>query len=201
MQDAVSPLAASVGAVTLTAAGSGQSYQQATSGWDRDAVALADNSAGYWYSNSTSLPDLSATSALLLLYWQPPASNPVAVRRVANIGTTGLIAQLDTAGKVKTFHGANTATGANAVTGGGVIPLVLKSDHTNSEAAVYLLDERIAPAWGTVTGKQVLLGGTSAAAASKFLLGALLTGSSAELSHAQVKTLLQTLNWNPSFAT
>lgn len=200
-QDAASPLAAAIGGVTLAAGGSGQTYQDAITGWSRKAVGTQDNTTEDWVSSSASLPDVSATSVLLLLYWKPPAANPAASRRVCLMGTTTTVSvQVSSAGKPILFAGANNGTATNAVTGSSPIPLVVKYNRTGSESKLFTLNEKLSVAFsGTATGKQVLLGGAGVAAQNEFLYAALWTGAAAEMSDATIKSMLQTLGWAPSW--
>lgn len=60
-QEASGNLADSIGSFTLTAAGTGATYQSAVTGWTRKGIAITDAATANFSSTSASLPDVSTT--------------------------------------------------------------------------------------------------------------------------------------------
>lgn len=195
-QDAAGPLAEFLGGGTVTLAATGAvTFQQTVTGWSRKAVGLQDAATEKFSSTAAALPDISTTSALLLVYMDVLAT-PAAVRVLSALGTTNAKMDVTTVPQPRTDSNVNTATG----TGGfptSPIPLVLKVDRTNTVVRGYTLADKMAPTFdATMTGKSLTLGGLAAnAASSQYLYAVLFTGAAAELTDAQIKTLLQTLGW------
>ena len=196
-QDAASPLAAAIGGITLASAGTGHTYQDTVSGWSRKGIGTQDNLTQDWASTNAGLPDVASNSVMYLILHRPPASNPAAARKVATVGTSPATSiQVTATGKYTFIGGANTANSTTTVTGGGVVPLVLKYNRTGSETKGYTNADKVTVTFsGTGTGKQVLLGGSTASASQEFLAVYLWKGANAEMTDAQVKSMLQTLGW------
>lgn len=194
MQEAIGDLADSVGSITLTANNS-PAYQQSVSGWTRKAVKLTDGTANQNFGSSAAgLPDISTTSALLLLYAE--VSTIGSTRGVALLGTTTAELRALTTPSYRMVSGGNLSTGVSNPTG-AVRPIVIKVDRTNSACVAYTDQEKLAPTFdAAMTGKQLVVGYTGGTPPTvAYLYGALFTGAAAEKSDAQVKAMLQTLGW------
>lgn len=184
-------------AITLTAAG--WTYQQSLTGWTTKGVTCADNASATFSSTSTSLPDISSTDALLIIF-AAVTSTPAATRSLGGIGssTTSVQTKIITSSgtKVQANSGANSLNGST-VLGTTVVPFVMSShNHT-----CYSLDEKLVPTLGTQSGKSLRLGGLSNNSPALFMLAAYqFEGTDAQLSDAQIKTLQQklgfTVNWS-----
>ena len=200
MQEASGNLADSIGTVTLTAAGASLLYRQAVAGWSSLALTIPDGLANHNAQNTTTCPDISLTSVMLLLYVRMPAAAPAATRRFLRLDSTGVLIPITTMPRLQCTTGGvggTTVTGASDPTGGAVRPVVVVIDRTGGRAVLYTDQEKIIGTVGTYTGIVLGIGSSGGNSAdSGFLYGAAFSGASAELSDAQVKTLLVTLGWS-----
>lgn len=204
LQEASGNAADSIGSFTLTAtAGSpALAYQQTVTGWSRKGIGPSgDNSDGKLSSTSTSLPDLDTSSALLLTYTILEAT-PGASREFTCLAPSfRMAARLTTTPRLQGNNSVNVATGSADPTG-QVRPYVLQVDLANSVTALYDDAEKVIPTYSTTpSGKRVTLGGLGLNAPQcKHLYAALFIGTAAEMTAAQIKTLLQTLGWTVSWS-
>lgn len=190
MQDLAGALAASVGAVTLASEAARQDYNQTVSGWARKGVLSRGDG---WLTSDASLPDISTTSQLLLVY---------ALQAVTStgtdsmwLGTTYARTRVLSSGLVQAVSAAGvSASGAGDVRG-AVRPFVLQVNRASSLTKLYTDQEKLSVAVSTVTGKGIYIVGSLVGDETTFLLGAQWQGAAAEMTDAQVKTLLQTLGW------
>jgi hypothetical protein len=202
LQEASGNPADAIGSITLTASGT-LAYQQAASGWSTKGIGTSTGVAGLMQSVSASLPNISTTSMLALVYALVPAT-AATFRSLFQFGPTfgsqaaALIGN-STNKKLRGVADPNFVDGvddASAV----VRPFVLKVNRTGAAAALYSDAEKLAPTLtATPTGKGYALGGDNTMSffpdAFTFLYSAVFFGAAAELSDAQVRTLLQTLGW------
>ncbi len=193
-QDAATPLADAIGAVTLAAGGTGLSYQTAVSGWTQKATQTTNGTAGRWATTSATLPDLSTTSCLMLVYALP--LTPGATRGGMNMGTTEAAIGFQTGPVTRHISGANATAGVGDPTL-AVHPFVIKFDRTNTIQTNYSDLEKVSPTFSTlVTGKRWSLGGEGTITDQvQFLFAARWDGAAAEMSDATVKSMLQKLGW------
>lgn len=168
-------------------------YQQAVPGWTRLCVRGIDSTANSSFTNTTTAPNASLTSTLLLAYCDIPAA-PGAIRDVLCMGNNTDV-RYNTNGKLRLVAGASADL--VSVAASTVQPVVLRVNLTASTITVFTLQEKFL---GTFAAPQntirVSFGGIfSPVPAIGYLYGAQFTGAAAELSDAQVKTLLQALGW------
>lgn len=196
-QEASGNLADSIGSFTGTAGGAGNLYQQAVTGWSRVAVGAAEAATANWTNSAAGLPDPSAASLLGLVYAAITAT-PTAVRGVSRMATTTTIeARVTTTPAARVVAGANTATGSSTL-GTGVRPWVTKHNVTGSSQALYTDQDKVIPTFTALSGKQILLGnGGVTPPTIRYLYAVWFFNAAAELTDAQIKTLLQTLGWAP----
>lgn len=195
LQEASGNPADSIGAFPLTAAGTGLGYQAAVSGWSRKGVSFTDGGTGILSSGSTSLPDVSTTSHLLLAYVSMPAAAPAAQRNLTKVGSTGAQTRINTTPRLVEVAGS-TVTG-NATPTGAVRPIVVKIDRSASAAVAYSDQEKLSASLTGLTGKGLALGNAGfSSAAMTVIYGASFHAAAAELTDSNIKTLLQTLNWS-----
>jgi hypothetical protein len=191
-QDASGNLADSVGASPLTVTGVG-AYQQAVPGWTRLGIQTAD--AGTFRA-STAWPT-STTASVLALGYITVLSLPAASRELLGMASaTGTFEVLAT-GVPRTVNGANTGPGTVSLVG-AVVPCVLRYVLSSTLLTGFSLADKMNPTAGAITS--AVLGDILLTdAATQWLYGAAWTGTPAEMSDAQVKTLLQTLGWEPTW--
>lgn len=193
-QEASGTLADSIGAAPLTQSGAGHLYQQVTSPWTRLGLRTIDGTVGQKWLNSTTSPNPNTVSTLWLAYIAFPAVAPAAARDlIAN--QAALDCRVTAAGKFNVLNGASSVGTANPL--GASHPVVVKHDITNSVFTGYTEQEKVVGTYAVNSSNPMLaLGGqTTAAADAGYVYVAEFSGAAAELSDAQVKTLLQTLNW------
>lgn len=194
-QDASGNAADSIGAFPGTAAGTGLSYQQAVAGYTRLALQTTDGSTGTFSNAAGGLPSLATQSQLSLAVIKVITVTTANrnVMRMANVTT--IEAQVTTTPRPRIIAGAASNIGGSDPTG-VVRPYVLKHDKTNSAQTLYTDQEKISPAFTALSGQNVRIGaGAGNTATAQFLYYASFFLGAAELSDAQVKKLLQVLNW------
>lgn len=196
-QEAAANLADSIGTFTLAASGTGLVYQQAIAGWARKAFGTTSGGTGVAASVDIGLPNILTNSILLLGYVQPTTIATTRDIMGAGAAATKILASnLLTSGFARELCVANSASGA-ADTGGVVRPWALGINRTAASTALYTNAEKIVPAFGaTAAGQSITLGTLVAGCATaRYLYLAAFFNAAAELTSAQVKTLLTTLGW------
>lgn len=199
LQEAAGDAADSIGSFTLTGGG-GRTYQQAMPGWTRVGVKTTSGGQGNFKSTSASLPDISTTSALLLLYVGTVAA-VATTRTLAQLGATfdgDTSARLNASEQIILARAGTETPGASVFCDATVRPVVIKVDRTNNASAVYTDQEKITGV-AAGAGKTVMIGADNAISwdsdALTYMFGALFVAGAAEMTDAKVKTLLQTLGW------
>jgi hypothetical protein len=194
LQEASGALADSIGSAPLTNLNS-MGYQGAVTGWSRVAMNTgADGgAAGLANVTDTALPDLSAESSLVLMYAEI-SSAPAADRSVILSGD--VTANVTAANLPKIVNGANNGTGASSVTT-AVRPWVLRHNVTATTTSLFTDLEKVTATYGASGAtKRIFFGaGLLNAPIWKILYAVHFKGAAAELSDAQLRTLLQRLGW------
>jgi hypothetical protein len=193
MQEPSGTLADSIGASTLSV--TSMTYANAVSGWTRTAMGATDAGANNVLFNSTdtNLPDQTATSALMIGYIAIGAT-PAADRGVMlNGGVRGIVTSTNVP---KASNATNTATGASSVTT-VVRPWVIRHNLTLTTQSVFTDLEKVTPTYAApVATKRVYFGGLLETCPTiRVLYGAAFKGAAAELTDAQLRTLLTRLGW------
>lgn len=194
-QEASGNLADSIGSFTLTANAT-PLYRQAVAGWSRLAVGTDDGAGNEGFmSTDAGLPDPATTSYLILAYVALLAV-PAANRGVMIFANVPVIeARYTTTPRYMIVNSTGTAGTSNP--GSAVRPVVIRSNQTADTNLLATDQEKITELWSSPAGRRVALGGFDAAAPSAlYLYAAMFTGAAAELTDAQLKTLLQTLGWS-----
>lgn len=201
MQDAASPLADAIGTVDLTQHGTDQPvYGMPVAGWTRVAIATSDdNDVSYYNITDPGLPDMGASSMLILLYYATVQS-PAQTRSVlfGGAGNPPMIAQIDLdPSNHFILTAANTSATGTIDHGVGVIPLVLRIDRAHSEQHLIVDHEVIAPMYIPLASSRgiLLAGANNRAPAGRWLYMAAWYGSRAEIADAEASTLLTALGW------
>lgn len=192
-QQASSPLSDAIGSENFAVTGAGSSYQQAVTGWTRTAWKLTDGGSTYAGTPSNVA---STTSSLLLLY-VAVTSTPAAARTIAYLGGGDLRVNTTPNYSFKP-SGQATVTGTEAH-GTTVHPLVIKIDVTGAVTAVYTDLEKLTLSHGVGTSPTYLGAVSGLSADARYLYGARWLGSAAEISAADIKSMLETLGWTVSW--
>lgn len=194
-QEASGNLASGGVGVTLTANGT-PLYQQTVTGWTRKGVGLAAGANQRFTAGAGVGPSPATTSQLWIWYMSITATPGVtAIAASISDGATNYRCAVNTTPRVQSLIGGVTGTGASDPTSAGIMPVVMLYDRTNSVATVFTGQDKITNTYtaGVVDGRKGIGGAT--AITGQVVFGALFQGSSAELSAAQIKTLLVTLAW------
>lgn len=190
-----------IGALTLPASGTGLAYQQAVAGWSHQGVTMTDGGTGKFVAGAAVGPDPSTTSTLWMGYVDF-LGIPAGVRNIVSAG--GSTSSFEACAKLTTVPviqakclTVQTAGTTNPVTP-GVIPVIIKYDRTHSAIVAYTDADKIVGTYSaTVTDGGKGFGATQATDCNMALVyGCMFSGAPAEITDAQVKTLLQTLGWN-----
>lgn len=180
------------GLANLAQSGTGHLYQQPVSGFARKAVTTIDGTAAQKWLNTTTAPDPATVSTIWLAAIRFPAAAPAAARDLmANAGT--LDCRLSAVGKLTVINGASTAGTANPL--GGVHMVAVQHNITAGTFTGFSDQEKIVGTFATnTTNPMFVLGGQTIAAGDiGYLWEAEFSGTAAELTSGQMKTLIQTL--------
>lgn len=194
-QEATGTLADSIGAVPLALQGTAPAYRQAMTGLTRLGVRWTDGLLNSDLNNTTTAPNPATTSLLMLAYLDFP-SVPAATREILRTaGTNSVIRWLST-GRLRVTTSVSTD---------GLISLAglqgwcaLRVNITASTISVFSFKEKIVGTFAApFSAPFTMIGGGGGAGGPTAAIGypytALFSGTAAELTDAQVKTLLQTL--------
>lgn len=197
-QEAAGNLASSgPGAVTLTANGA-PLYRQAAAGWTRLAVGFT-NAANQRFTAAAGIGPNPGATSVLLLWYQSITAAPGAQVVMNNIsdGATNYRTMAQVVGntKIQNACAGVVVNGTTDATTVGIQPVAIRYDRTNNVANTYTLNDKIVGTYnaGVVDGRKGIGGATSPT--GQCVYGAMWSGAAAELSDAQIKTLLQVLNW------
>jgi hypothetical protein len=206
LQDSGSPLADNgTGAISLPVqVGSGNiAYQQALSGFSRKGISFTNNAVGAFYNTTFPNPSTTSYYAVLLL----DITAIVAGTSVLNFGgSAGILVTMASGGllECQAWNGSsfNAATGTQAMTSVGTVPIILQYDRTNLVTRIITPYEVITPTWqGALSSGDTILelgytGGTPA-----FVAGGLafFEGTSAEVALAVSQTLLTGLGYGTAW--
>jgi len=199
MQDASSGAVDAIGSINLAQSGTAPTYQTAETGWSRKGISFADGSTSTLSSTSASLPDISTTSQLTLVYADVTAST-VSTRAIVTQGTTTEKIRISNTPRMVIVSNANTATGAASPLG-VVRPYELRTNRTAGSCTGFDDAEKVTPTFSTgVTGKQIVIGaGAGAPPAFNAVYAAQWQGAHAEMSDADLRSLDQALGWSPAW--
>ena len=199
MQEASGPLDDATGTVDLAPFGA-PAWSQPVVGWTRRAAATPPNTtSGFRHTNPATLPDVSTGSLLVLAFYQSGAT--AAGPRSLLFGGGGTSASLgevsiDATDRLRFTVGGTSAMGTH-VHGREVFPLVMKMDVTNQQQKVITPFETIQQAYRALSSsKGLILGGANLQAPdSRWLYMAAWYSARAEITDADLKTLLTALGW------
>lgn len=191
LQDAAGNPADVVDTCPLTA--TTVSYQQPVTGWSRLAMRFADASAGSVRNSSAQAPNPSLTSTLIGA-WVDFGATPAATRDVMGVTSNALVQMLAT-GKLQVVGGAATQT-AN-VMGTARRPVILRTNITAGTITLATDAEIVAGTFAAPASTTLVTFGRVAVLTPPigFMYAFQFTGTSAELTDAQLRTLLQTAGW------
>lgn len=195
-QEAAGNLADSIGTAPLTAANA-PSYQTAVPGWSRKAVSWVDGSSSR-FSNFVNIPALNVTNAFLLGYVYT-SNVPGVERHLCGMGNaTAFWIDVTTGQKYQVTNPAGTTADGIVNYGGSVRPICLSYNTTQNTLKIYTDSEIVTDVYGGVTGGGVWWGGQlNPTPTGGLLYSTLWVGNTAgNFTDAQVRTLLQTLNWS-----
>lgn len=189
MQEPSGNVADAIGSVTLTS--NLTLYQQAVPGLIRKCIRGVDGTAGQKLINSTTAPNPSLRSTLLLAFLDLPAVPP-AVRDVMAVANNADV-RYNATGKLRLVAGA--AADLVNVPGASRRWIALRTNITAGTSTLFTDQEKFVGTYVLPTSATlVVFGGQAAAIAGiGYAYAAQFTDAAAERSDAQVKTLLQTL--------
>jgi hypothetical protein len=197
-QDAASPLSNSItGASTLVAAGT-PSFQQPVSGYTRLAVTNGTDNSTNRFTGTGS--EINTTSQLLLAVMNMPTANPGGTRSFLEMGAVGTRAAIEmlNTGVMRGVSLANAASGTDGKS--AVRPLTISVNRTTNAVRATTDQDKMLPTFDTTMAGTLIDVWSVATGNSSPIAGCLymvrFTGAAAELTDAQLKTLLQGLGWS-----
>lgn len=199
MQEASGNLLDSVSTVHLTPQVVGHLYQQAVTGATRKCVKGLAGTVNQRWDNTTNAPNANLTSVSILLFCDIPATPPPdisGVVRIVMVDADGTV-RWNTVGQLRLLSGGTAGTLVNSVAGRQTW-IYFQHDRTAGTVKVFTDQEKFGGTYSLpASGINLCIGGSGGAAGPisgiGYAYGAQFTGTAAELSDAQVKTLLQTL--------
>ncbi len=195
-QEASGNLADSIGTFTGTVSGTPVTYQQAVTGWTRKGIAGANSGTGKISNNDAGLPDPAVTSMLSIGYVTVTAVPGAVNVLVGLVGTSNATGNVITPGPVsRAWSGPNASTaGGNPL--GAVRPYGFIYDVTNNRAAGWTDQDILSVTRGPTVNRGL---DTWYGFTGSHLYRVAFFGSAAELTNAQIRTLLQVLGWSPAW--
>lgn len=195
-QEASGNLADSIGSFTGVQSGAVPTYQQAVSGWTRVGVKTADGATTKFSDASAGEPDGLTNSQLTLCYFVVTAGNSRGLFG-QHTGATRTSLQTTAAHLAQTINNATTTNGTGDIITATPTVAVVKNNRTGSAQTAYTAGEKITTVFDAgVSGKQTFIGAPALnTATATYLYLVSFFNAAAELTDAQVKTLLQTLGW------
>lgn len=206
LQETSGNVADSIGAFTGAASGT-LTYSSAVAGWTRVGIKTTSGFAGIVVNSSASLPDISSASFTAVLY-VALGGNPATTRSIIQMGPTfatrGAL-EHPTTDVLRVFDTSNQAATGTLSIANTVKPLVLRVNRTTSLVTGYTNSEKLSPIWdATIAGKGIQIGGdniqTWFPGSDTFMYFAGFFNTAAEMTDAQIKTLLQTLGWTVTWS-
>lgn len=191
MQDASAGAAATVGAVALTEEGARIDYGVTVTGWARKGIRTRGDGL---QSSSASLPLVSASSMMVLSY----AVYGAGVGAFGSLfaGTSLSYLGIDASRQIYAVNPAATeSTHGSSAVGVTVHPQILQINRATSLIWATSDQDNVSVVIGTQVGRYLLFSGNTVANDGIHLLGAVWADTAAEMTTAQKKSLLQTLNW------
>lgn len=189
-------LADSIGACTLTAANT-PAYATAVSGWARKAISWTDGGTAQF--GNTSAPPDGGSSSLALLCYQYVAATPSGTRLMASLTTFAVSIGVNNSGEASGLDNA-IGHGSEVITDGAVRPFFLVYDRAASSCTLYTGEDVIDCTYASSSGKNSALGAYAITnPTGGCLYAAQLNGTAAELSQANVKSILNVLGWTTSY--
>jgi hypothetical protein len=192
MQVASGNVPDAIGAITLTQT-SMSLYQQSVTGYSRFSIRGIDGQAAA-LRNLTTAPNPLLTSTLVGATVDFGAL-PGGIRDVLGVATNAVVQFMITTGLLRLVGGSSPQT-INAM-GTAVRPVLLRVNNTASTITLFTDQEKLSATYALpVSGNLVTFGRVAGTIpAIGYLHGYEFAGASAELTDAQVKTLLQTQGW------
>lgn len=199
-QESSGNLSDSIGVSPLVVAGT-PTFGAANVGWVRKSVNITATTVQA-FSIGTGTFDASAGSVAWLWYGCITATGAGRSVLAGSSNATGLDVIHLATDKLQIKCGANTATTVNTYTTSTIFPMLLVYNKTASTCTLYTSLEALPVTFATVVDGSKGLGAvgtlTGDASARTTYLAAF-SGTAAEFSTANVRTLLQTLGWSPAF--
>jgi|ERR1700759_199348 len=196
LQEASGNPADSIGTFTLTASGTGVTYQLAVPGWTRKSIMTTAGGTALLTNTDAGLPNIATNSFMIMGYVL--VTDTAANRDIASMGTSPrVLAQTTGTTGVARITCAGSTSSGTLDQGGVVRPFVLQINRTNSTCNFWSNSERVTPTFGgTVTGQSVSMGNIVAGPGTvSYLYMAGWFNAAAEMTSAQVKQMLTTLGW------
>lgn len=186
-----------IASVPLVPSGTGATYNTAVPGFARTGVSTPDAATFKFSTTDASLPDLSTTSMLTLTYARVNVW-PGTFRNITSLGST-VRAKLSTksTGFIDYFEGNTNNTIGTAKPVGAVRPYVVQHNKATTTSLFASDQEQFTATWdATVTGKGLEVGGGANLAANAVTMYEVsFKGAAAELTPAQIRSLLKVLGW------
>lgn len=195
-QEEVGNLEPTIGAVSLVADNT-PTYQNAETGWTRRSVGGTASNAQF--TGTLANP---ATTSLMFMAYVTLIDGAARTPFLGEHDNSGPRVDLEPGGQIRLNAGGNLAVTAAAATLNAMTPVIVQYDRTNTETVLYLLGEKLTATYAAATGALFRMitaraGGAGAVCRVSYLCE--WSGAGAELTPAQVKTLLETLGWEPTF--
>lgn len=194
-QEAAGALVDVYGGFNLGSAGARQDFQVADAALTRKSVRSRGDE---WFSTNAGLPDISASSYLLLTICKHETA---ALSTKIFLGTAPETSVLTLAGgEARLSAQGNLADSATSQVATWM-PMITQLNRSTGNAVLATLDSKLVAAHGAATGKQVLIAGnTVGSGSSLYTLVARWSGAKAERTAAALKALQTALNFAPTWS-
>lgn len=198
LQDASGSPADQIGGAPLTVSATAPIYQATISGWARKGIAFTDGVTSNLSRTTSPMPDAGGTSGLILAYMEFTAANAGGRNVLAWGGSVADRVQYISGNRLSLSTSVGAAGTYNYVDG-ATHPVLLRNDAVHGSVSFYTDKDKVAGTYQACVGVGLYLGGDTVSGPVVIPYSACFTGAAAQLTDAQVKTLLQTLGWSPSW--
>jgi hypothetical protein len=197
LQEAAGNLADSIGGLTMTAGGAGVTYRRALADWNVKALEFSEGGNAVFTTTSASLPNPATTSQARIMYAAMYSGG--SEQNMYLWGTAGFsaLARIPGGGGTQweVADGGVKVTNATNVTD-TIRPFVhVRKATATTRVDAYTDNAHVSGTFGTVTGKSNTIGCSFGTPHFTPFYCVDFFGAAAEFVTADVKTILQTLNW------
>lgn len=175
-------------------------FQSITVGWTRFGLKFTDGTSNTYCGNTTTTPNQSLTSTMLMTYMVMPAANPAVIRGMLGMGNGNACdVRLNLNGRWRII--TSSTNSAIYDIHGTTQPVIIQINLSTQKTTIYTEQERyIIPFQTPANSRNTYLAGFNASAsASTYLYTCQFAGAAAEKTVTEIRAMLRCAGWNPQW--